>query len=143
MVEKYIQVFYLEYITLVNIFSSTLWMLVRLNFLLVARCSLVFARCSLVFARCSLLFARSSLLFARCSLLWNKIFVNRKKNSLTITKFSHRYFLANFWDFGDFFWMVVFKVFSTYKTIFKVGIVTNIGWIDITLISLLQYLDTF
>ena len=35
--------------------------------------------------------------------------------------------------------MVLFKVFSTCKTIFKVDMKS----IDITLISLLQYLDTF
>ena len=62
--------------------------------LLFARCSLLFAHCSLVFPRCSLVFARCLLLFALCSLLWNKITVNRKKNSLTITKLRHRYFLA-------------------------------------------------
>ena len=42
---------------------------VRLNFLLVARCSLLFARCSLLFTRCSLLFARCSLLVTFCSVL--------------------------------------------------------------------------
>ena len=47
----------------------------RLNFLLVARCSLVLARCSLLFARCSLLFACCSLLFARCSLLFARYFL--------------------------------------------------------------------
>ena len=43
----------------------------RLNFFLVARCSLLFARCSLLFARCPLFFARCcSLLFACCSLIF-------------------------------------------------------------------------
>ena len=36
---------------------------IRLNILLVARCSLVSARCLLLFTRCSLLSARCSLLF--------------------------------------------------------------------------------
>ena len=41
----------------------------RLNFLLVARCSLLFGRCSLLVTFCSLLFARCSLLFAHYFLL--------------------------------------------------------------------------
>ena len=48
--------------------TSKYW---RLNFLLVARCSLLFAPCPLLYARCSLLYARCSLLFARCSLLFS------------------------------------------------------------------------
>ena len=45
---------------------------------------------------------------------------------MTITKLRHRYFLANFWHFGNFFWMVVFKVFSTCKAIFKIDIKSQI-----------------
>ena len=44
-------------------------LILRLNFSLVARCSLLFARCLLLFARCLLLFARCSLLVTFCSLL--------------------------------------------------------------------------
>ena len=46
--------------------SIFLW---RLNFLIVARCSLLFAGCSLLFDRCSLLLTFSSLLLARYFLL--------------------------------------------------------------------------
>ena len=119
----------------------------RPNFLLVAPCSLLFARCSLVFAcyfslitryfslvvRYYLLVARYFLLVARYFLLVARYFsiqitvkqsyCEPQKNSLTITKLRHRYFLANFWDFGNFFWMVVF---STCKTIFKVDIKSQI-----------------
>ena len=44
----------------------------RLNVLLLARCSLLFARCSLLFARCSLLFARYFLLVACYICVWCK-----------------------------------------------------------------------
>ena len=67
----------------------------------------------------------------------SKITVNRKK-----IVSARDIFLANLWDFGKFLLMVVFKVFSTSKSIFKVKL-TNIASIDITLMSLLQYLDTF
>ena len=41
--------------------------------------------------------------------------------------------------------MLILKVFSAYKTIYfqSWNKVTNITWIDITLMSLLQHLDTF
>ena len=66
----------------------------------------------------------------------SKITVNRKKMVS-----ARDIFLANLWDFGKFLLMVVFKVFSTSKSIFRVKL-TNIASIDITLMSLLQYLDT-
>ena len=50
---------------------------VRLTFLLVARCSLLFAHCSLLFAGCSLFFALYSLFFPRCLLRfarWSLLF---------------------------------------------------------------------
>ena len=106
-------------------------------FLLVARYFLRFARCRLLFARCSSLVTFCS--FARC-LLWNKITMNREKMVWLLRNSATNIFLANFWDFRNFFWMVVFKVFSTCKTIFKVGIKSQI--LDITMMSLLQYLDT-
>ena len=147
-------------------------LLVARYFLLVAHCSLLFARCSLIFTLCSLLVtfcsllvtfysllvaryfslvARPLLLFTRCSLLvtfcsfarcllWNKITVSREKMVWLLRNSATNIFVANFWDFRYFFWMVIFKVFSTCKTIFKVGIKSQI--LDITTMSLLQYLDT-
>ena len=118
----------------------------RLKFLLVAHCSLLFACCSLVFGPCSLLFAlcsllyvccllvsaRCSLLFPRCSLLVaryffvhitvNEITVNGKRMVWLKRKSATDIFLANIRDFGKFFWMMVFKVVSTCKRIFKVDI---------------------
>ena len=53
-------------------------------------------------------------------------------------------FLANFWNFDKIFWMLVFKVSSTCKTIFKITIMTLIlpqliwSWCP-----WLQYLETF
>ena len=93
-------IFISKYFNSFLVFNHCISQKVRLNFLLVARCSLLFTRCSLLFtfcsllvtfyslliARCSLLFARCSLLSARCfllvarCLLWNKVTVNRKKN---------------------------------------------------------------
>ena len=70
-------------------------------------CSLFFGRCSLVFARCLLVFACYSLLFRPSYCEQQKI---GYWNSTTDI------FLANFWDFGKFFWMIVFKVFSTCNT---------------------------
>ena len=97
----------------------------RLNFLLVARCSLLFSRCSLLFSRCSLLFACCLLLFACCyryfmlvaryfllvarylllahyffvqiTVKWN--YFEPQKNGLTITKFRHKYFLCKYLRF--------------------------------------------
>ena len=88
------------------------FLLVPRYFLLVARRSLLFARCLLLVTFCS---------FARC-LLWNKITVNREKMVWLLRNWATNIFLANFWDLRSFFWMVVFKAFSTCKTIFKVGI---------------------
>ena len=87
-------------------------LLVVRYFLLVARRSLLFARCLLLVTFCS---------FARC-LLWNKITVNREKMVWLLRNWATNIFLANFWDLRSFFWMVVFKAFSTCKTIFKVDI---------------------
>ena len=118
---------------------------VRLNFLLVARyfllvCSLLVTFCSLLVtfylllvARYFLLVARPLLLFTRCSLLvtfcsfarclvWNNITVSREKMVWLLRNSTTNIFVANLWDFCNFFWMVIFKVFSTCKTIFKVGI---------------------
>ena len=103
----------------------------RLNFLLVARYFLLVTFCSLLVTFC---------LFARC-LLWNEVTMNRKKMFWSLRNSATDIFLASFWNFRNFFWMVVFKVFSTCKTIFKVGIKSQI--LDITMMSLLQYLDTF
>ena len=83
-----------------------------------ARCSLPFARCSLVFARCLFLFACCLLLFACYSMLQNLT------NETLPQKFS-----LQISEISKFFWMVVFRV-------------TNIVSTDITLMSLLQYLDT-
>ena len=80
----------------------------RLKFLLVARCLLLFARCLLLFARYPLLF-RSNY----CEI---KLLRSAKKCSATDI------FLGNLWDFDEFFWMLVFKVFSTCKTVSKVDI---------------------
>ena len=82
------------------------------NFLLVAHFFLLVAFCSLLVTFCS---------FARC-VLWNKVTVNRKKMVWLLWNSATDIFLANLWDFRNFFWLVVFKVFSTCKTIFKVGI---------------------
>ena len=106
------------------------FLLVPRYFLLVARRSLLFARCLLLVTFCS---------FARC-LLWNKITVSREKMVWLLRNSTTNIFVANLWDFRNFFWMVIFKVFSTCKTIFKVGIKSQI--LDITMMSLLQYLDT-
>ena len=53
-------------------------------------------------------------------------------------------FLANFWDFDKFIWMVVFKGFSICKTIYIVEIksLNCLNWYHFDLVSLLQYLDT-
>ena len=64
------------------VFSLCISQKVRLNFLLVTRCSLRFTRCLLLVAFCSLLVNFYSLLvtfcsFARC-FLWKKVTVNRK-----------------------------------------------------------------
>ena len=108
----------------------------RLNFLLVARWSLFFACCSLLVTSssllvtfCSLLVAFSSLavtfcsllfaLFARCSLFFHPNFCQIKllwtaKKLVWLSRNSATdNFHANFWDFRNFFWMVVFKVSST------------------------------
>ena len=64
------------------VFNLCISQKVRMNFLLVACCSLLFARCSLLFTRCSLLVARYFLLVVRyfvlvtfCSLLLNFLLV--------------------------------------------------------------------
>ena len=90
-------------------------------------CSLLVARYFLLVAFCSLLVTFCS--FARC-LLWNKVTLNRKKMVWLLRNSATDIFLANFWDFRNFFRMVVFKVFSTCETIFKIDIksVTNIGY---------------
>ena len=94
-------------------------LLVARYFLLLSRCSLLFTRCSLLVtfysllvaryfllvARYFLLVARRSLLFARCSFAY----CEPRKNGLAITKLRHK---SCPWDFCNFFWMVVFKVFS-------------------------------
>ena len=83
-------------------------------------------------------------------LLWHKVIVNRKKAVWLERNSAADTFRANFWDFGSFFWMEIFKVFSTYKIIFKVEnvtnffeIFTNIAEIDVNLMFLLQYMDMF
>ena len=89
-----------------------------LNFSVVARCSLHFVLLSLIFACCLLLVIFSS------KLPWNKITVNRKKKVWLQRNSATDIFL--FWDFGNIFGMVVFKVFSTCKTTFKVDIKSQI-----------------
>ena len=64
-------------------------------------------------ARCFLLVLRYFLLVTFCSLL---VFF------LSKLLWTANAFLTNFWDFRNFFWIVVFKVFSTCKTIFEVDI---------------------
>ena len=94
-------------------------LLVTFYSLLSARCSLIFSSllitfCSLLFAPCSLLFACLIVAYCEMKLLWiAKKMVWLLRNSATDI------FLANFWDFRNFFWMVVFKVFSTCKTIYS------------------------
>ena len=106
-------------VTFCSLLVTFCLLLVTFYSLLVTFCSLLSVRCSLIF--CSLLISFCSFVFARyillvCSLLTvKKSYRERQKNDLAI-------FHANFWDFCNFFWMVVFKVFSTCKTIFKVGI---------------------
>ena len=82
----------------------------RLNFFLVARCSLLFVRCSLLFARCSLLFSRCLLLlrlnYCEIKLLWTakKWFYNNETP-------PH---------------ILPLQTFSTCKSIFKVDIKSQI-----------------
>ena len=57
------------------VFNLCISQKVRMNFLLVACCSLLFARCSLLFTRCSLLVTFCSLLVTFCSLLVNFLLV--------------------------------------------------------------------
>ena len=102
-------------------------LLVARYFLLVARYFLLVARRSLLFARCPSLVTFCS--FARC-LLWNKITVSREKMVWLLRNSTTNIFVANVWDFRNFFWMVIFKVFSTCKTIFKVGIKSQY-WISL------------
>ena len=83
---------------------------------------------TLTFSRtfCSSLDTFYSLLVTFCSFVQITVKQNcyePQRNGLTITKFRHRYFLCKFlWDFGKILWKVVFKVFSTCKTIFKVNL---------------------
>ena len=119
--------------------------------LFVTVCSLLvaFARCLLLFARCLLLFARCLLLLARCSLLFcpNYCEINNcepQKNVLTITKRPRQYFLAKFLRFWQLFLDGGFQSFLNIQNHFQSWHkATNIAWIDITLTSLLQYLNTF
>ena len=91
------------------------------------RCLLLFTRCSLLFAHCSLFSAPCLLIFARCSIVFCQYYCEPPNNCLTTKKFRHRYILANIWDFGKFFWMVIFQVFSTCKTIFKFDVIAISG----------------
>ena len=128
--------------------------------LLSARCSLVFARyfflvtfCSLlVVARCFLLVTFCSLLVTFCvllvifssKLLWNKVTVNSKKNGLNMAKLRHRYFPWKFLRFLQLFLDGGFQTFLNMQNYFQSWHkVTNITGTDITLMSLLQYLNTF
>ena len=121
--------------------------------LLVTFCSLLFTFWSLLVTFCSLLVTFFSLLVTFSSLrvtfcsllvifssklLWNKIIVNRKKMVWLPRNSATDIFYAIFCDFGNFFWMMVCKIFSTCKTIFKFDIKSQIlpAWIDITSMSL-------
>ena len=106
---------------------------------LFARCSLLSRRCSLIFACCSLLFAHSSLPFARCLLPFARCLLVFARCLFLFACYSMLQNLTNetlpqifslqISEISKFFWMVVFRV-------------TNIVSTDITLMSLLQYLDT-
>ena len=70
------------------------------------------ARCSLIFARCSLFFRPN---YCEIRLLWT-----------TKKWFDYDETLPQIFSFPFLFWMVVFKVFLTCKTIFKVDIKSQI-----------------
>ena len=74
----------------------------------------------------------------------SKITVNRKIMVWLYPNSATDIFLANFWDFDKFIWMVVFKGFSICKTIYIVEIksLNCLNWYHFDLVSLLQYLDT-
>ena len=144
--------------------AARYYLLVARFFLLVGRYYLLFARYFLHVASYFLLVAAYSLLvacyflsvapyfllvacyfFVHITVQWNYC-QPQKRNGSTITKLRHKCFPCILWDFGNFFWMVVCKVFSTCKTIFKVDIKSQIFFELKTLkqlMSLLQYLDTF
>ena len=111
-------IFISKYFNSFLVFNHCISQKVRLNFLLVARCSLLFTRCTLFLTFCSLLVNFCSLLvnfllvahyfllvafcsllvtfcsFARC-LLWNKVTVNRKKMVWLLRNSATDIFLAN------------------------------------------------
>ena len=121
--------------------------------LLVAHCLLLFwgrSICSLLVTFCSLLFARRLLPFARRSLLFACYLLLFRPNYCNIKLL----WTAKEWfDYNEnpkqmlplqIFWMVVFKVFSSSKTIFKVDIKSQMLPESITLWFLYyKYLDTF
>ena len=69
-------IFISKYFNSFLVFNHCISQKVRLNFLLVARCSLLFACCSLLFTRCSLIFARCSFLSARCLLIFCSLLIS-------------------------------------------------------------------
>ena len=93
--------------------------------LLFAHSSLPFARCSSPFARCSLVFARCLFLFACCLLFFTRYSMLQNLTNETLPQI----FSLQISEISKFFQMVVLRV-------------TNIVSTDITLMSLLQYLDT-
>ena len=95
----------------------SLLLLIVCNLLLFARCSSLVTFCSVLVARYFLLVARYRLLVARYFLVVAHYFfvqITVKSsycepinNGLTITK--QIFSVANFWDFRNLFWMVVFR----------------------------------
>ena len=76
-----------------------------------------------------LLIARSFLLVARyfsVQITLKQNYCEPQNNGLTIMNSSTDILHANFWDFDKFFWLVIFKIFSTCKIIFKVDIKSHI-----------------
>ena len=84
---------------------------------LFARCLLLFARCSLFFAHCSLLFARCLLLFACCSLSFRPNYCEIKLLWTAKKWFDNNETPPHIFSL---------QIFSTYKTIFKVDINSQI-----------------
>ena len=108
-----------RYFLLVNCYFllvARYFLLVACYFLLVARDFLPLPRCSLLFARCSLLFRPN---YCEIKLLWTA------KEWFDYNETPRQIFSLQISEIL-FFWMVVFKVFSTCKTISKVDIKSQI-----------------
>ena len=115
--------------------------------MLVAFCSLLFACCLLFFACYLLLFGHCSLLFAHYLLVFPPNYCEIKLLWAAKEWFDYNetrpqiFFLEISEILLSFFWIVVFNVFSTCKTIFKIDIKSQILPELITILTILQYLS--